>query len=67
MDLNINILADQLLQYAEYVGANEFRSPNGRKRLRIEYYMLNGYSIRLTYNVEFEGDKFLRAVEVIKL
>lgn len=64
MDLNINILADQLKEYAEYVGANDFRSADGRKRMHVEYYMLNGYSIRLQYDIEFEGDKFLRAVEV---
>lgn len=64
MDLNINILADQLKEYAEYVGGEEFRSDDGRKRMRIDYYTLNGYSIRLQYDVQFEGDKFLRVVEV---
>lgn len=66
MKFNINILADQLKEHAEYVGANDFRSADGRKRMHIEYYMLNDYSIRLQYDVEFEGDKFLRSVEVKK-
>lgn len=64
MDFNINILADQLIQDAEYVGANDFRSSDGRKRIRAEYYTLKGYSIGLYYDVEFEGDKFLKSVEV---
>ena len=64
MDLNINILADQLKEYAEYVGGEEFRSSDGRKRMCVDYYTLNGYSIRLQYDVAFEGDKFLRVVEV---
>lgn len=64
MDFNINILADQLLQYAEYVGANDFRSSDGRKRIHIEYYTLKGYSISLVSDVEFEGDRFLRSVEI---
>lgn len=63
-DFNINILADQLTEYAEYVGANEFRSADGRKRMHIEYYTLKGYSISLVSDVEFEGDRFLRSVEV---
>lgn len=63
-DFNINILADQLTQDAEYVGANEFRSSNGKKRMHIEYYILKGYSISLVFDVEFEGDRFLRSVEV---
>ena len=64
MDFNINILAEQLIQDAEYVGANEFRSSDGRKRMHIEYYTLKGYSISLVSDIEFEGDKFLRSVEV---
>lgn len=64
MDFNINILAEQLIQDAEYVGANDFRSSDRRKRIHIEHYTLKGYAISLVSDIEFEGDKFLRSVEV---
>lgn len=63
-DFNINTLAEQLIEDADYVGVNEFRSSDGRKRMYVEYYTLKGYSIRLESDIEFEGDKFLRSVEV---
>lgn len=63
-DFNINTLAKHLIEDAEYVGTNEFRSSDGRKRMHVEYYTLKGYSIRLESDIEFEGDKFLRSVEV---
>lgn len=67
MDLNINILADQLKEYAEYVGEGEFRDGNGRRRMHVEHYMLDGCTILLQYDVAFEGDLFLKSVEVKKV
>lgn len=67
MNFNISILADQLLQYAEYIGTAISRNSKGIVTYEIDNYMLDGNKISIHYDIAFEGDKFLRRVEVTKV
>ena len=67
MDLNINILADQLKEYAGYIGKEVSRNSNGIVIYEIDNYILGGCRIALHYKIAFEGDQFLKHVEVTKV